>query len=153
SPFRQVLREMPSREEDKFLPAFFERRGPPLIAVVARWQRVEVADGEMLPGAGGHSWQWIAPPRFDGTLASFVIQLRSPDRVENLDSIRLLLGPTAVARAIGRRGKHGLSIVTGRVRIAGGDALELVVPTIGTRETRISVRAYRWRPSPARTGS
>lgn len=143
--YRGVLSKMPDREEKRIVPAFFKLRGPPLVAVVAPWRRVDVVAGEMLPGASAHSWRWIIPPGFGGAPVSFVIDLRSRNRVESLGSIRVLLGPRVISRAIGRHHESELSIVTERASTAPGELLELVAPTVGKKGTRIKLRAYRWR--------
>lgn len=145
SRYRAALARLPGADENRVAPALFERRGPALVVVVARWQRVSAASVAMVAGSTPREWSGSLPHELAGTKVSFTLDVRSTERIADLDRIRVRLGTIALPRAIGRRGDQRITVVTARATAQARARLELRLPPGEPGASRIAVEAYGWR--------
>lgn len=137
---------MPGARRSRFAAAAFERRGPAIIAVAAGWRRIGVTSAQMAPGPSTREWGWNLPPALAGGTISLAIGVRSEQRINDLNAIRVRIGGGALRCAVGRRGDQRLAIVTSRVRVGADERLTLRLPAGEPGARRVVVQVYRWRP-------
>lgn len=145
--YQAIVRDMPRADANRIAPALFERRGPQVVAIVARWKRLNVVSSEMARTGHPHQWAWVPSAKLVGVPVSFAVDVRSAGRIDDLQMARIWLGSRQLARAIGRAGERRLMIVTARAKLKGGESLLLELPPGHPMAQQVKVKAYRWRAS------